>query len=115
MPSKAPTVCPKGGCPGLVRDGVCSVCGPLRKRRDVEVDERRGTAARRGYGGRWQRVREMYLASHPLCAECGRHGRTTLAVDVHHKIAKRNGGTDEEGNLEPLCHSCHSRITNAGG
>jgi 5-methylcytosine-specific restriction protein A len=57
----------------------------------------------------------MVLRRHRLCAECERHGRVTLATDVHHKIAKRDGGLDTAENLEPLCHSCHSRITGKGG
>ncbi|MCB0049023.1 MAG: HNH endonuclease [Caldilinea sp.] len=39
----------------------------------------------------------------------------SLATDVHHKIPKRDGGEDTVANLEPLCHSCHSRITAKGG
>lgn len=35
------------------------------------------------------------------------------ATDVHHKVAKVDGGTDEESNLEALCHSCHSKKTAA--
>lgn len=115
MPSKAASACKRSGCPGLVRDGVCSVCGPLRTARNVEHDERRGTAAQRGYGGRWQRVRAMYLRSHPLCVMCEREGRVSIATDVHHKIKRRDGGPDTESNLEALCHECHSRITASGG
>jgi 5-methylcytosine-specific restriction protein A len=57
----------------------------------------------------------MVLASSPLCAECERRGVVTLATDVHHIVAKRDGGLDEIENLEPLCHACHSRITASGG
>jgi 5-methylcytosine-specific restriction protein A len=39
----------------------------------------------------------------------------TEATDVHHLIPKRDGGCDEESNLEALCHSCHSKVTNTGG
>ena len=31
MPTRAPSACRRPGCPGLVRNGVCSRCGPLRK------------------------------------------------------------------------------------
>ncbi len=112
---RAATACRRPGCPGLVRNGVCSVCGPVRRGRDAETDARRGAATQRGYGRRWRRLREMVLASSPLCAECERRGVVTLATDVHHIVAKRDGGLDEIENLEPLCHACHSRITASGG
>jgi 5-methylcytosine-specific restriction enzyme A len=115
MPERAPSACKRSGCAGLVRDGVCYVCGPLRVARNADVDQRRGTAAQRGYGGRWQRVRAMYLRSHPLCAACEREGRVSIATDVHHLIPRRDGGPDTESNLEALCHACHSRITALGG
>lgn len=115
MPSKAPTVCRRPGCAGLVTAGVCSVCGPVRSRAQAEHDERRGSAASRGYDARWRKLRLMVLVDRPWCAECERNGRITLATDVHHKIARRDGGADVADNLEPLCHSCHSQITAAGG
>lgn len=115
MPRQAPTACRRPGCSGLVLGGICSRCGPLRRVRDAEIDERRGSAASRGYDRRWRRLRSMVLASDPLCAECARRGLVSMATDVHHVIAKRDGGQDTLDNLEPLCHSCHSRITASGG
>jgi len=54
----------------------------------------------------------MYLRSHPICEEpgCGQ-----AATDVHHRVAKRDGGLDQFKNLEALCHSHHSKRTAAGG
>ena len=115
MPTKPGTSCPKPGCPGIVRSGVCSTCGPLRVKGQRVHDERRGTAASRGYGARWQRVRAMVLRASPLCAECQREGRVTPATDVHHVVKRRDGGPDAEDNLEALCHACHSKITATGG
>lgn len=114
MPRRPGSACRRPGCAGIVRDGVCSSCGPLRRAQQVEQDAQRGTAAQRGYGGRWQRVRAMFLRSHPLCVDCLRSGLTTAATDVHHLVAKRSGGGDDESNLEALCHSCHSKRTAAG-
>ncbi len=115
MPSRAPTACRRPGCPGLVQAGVCSVCGPLRRASAAEHDEQRGTAAQRGYGGRWQRARAAYLAAHPLCAHCQQAGRVTAATDVHHIRPRRDGGSDRWDNLLALCHSCHSKVTAGGG
>lgn len=115
MPPRPPSACPHPGCPGLVRDGECSRCGPLRKPRQAAYDDTRGTASQRGYDRHWQRIRRAFLVEHPLCAACERAGRVSVATDVHHKIARRNGGSDAPENLEPLCHACHSRITGEGG
>jgi 5-methylcytosine-specific restriction protein A len=79
------------------------------------LEAERGTSAQRGYGGRWQRLRAMFLRAHPLCVECARADRITVATDVHHIVAKRAGGSDDDSNLMALCHACHSRITAAGG
>jgi 5-methylcytosine-specific restriction protein A len=87
----------------------------LRKPRQAEHDAQRGTAAQRGYGARWQRVRLRFLKTHPLCAECERSGLVTAATDVHHLVPRRSGGPDAESNFEALCHECHSRITAQGG
>ena len=115
MPQRPGTACSKPGCRGVVRNGVCSVCGPVRVAVQRAHDEQRGTAAQRGYGARWQRLRAMVLNASPLCAECSRQGRVTPATDVHHLVKRRDGGPDSFENLEPLCHACHSRITAGGG
>lgn len=106
--------CRRAGCPGLVRNGVCSMCGPLRQAGQREHDERRGSAAGRGYDRRWQRVRQRYLVQHPLCVACLATGRVVPATDVDHIQPRRRGGSDDEHNLQALCHSCHSAKTARG-
>jgi len=39
-----------------------------------------------------------------LCEECG-----AVAVDIHHKIKRSQGGSDEVDNLIALCRKCHSK------
>ena len=114
MPSRPPTTCRRPGCPGLVHDGTCSVCGPRRRPLQVEHDERRGTAAERGYDAAWQRLRERYLREHPLCVACLAQGHVRTATDVDHITARRRGGSDDDSNLQALCHSCHSAKTARG-
>jgi len=111
MPVKAPTACNRSGCKGLVRDGVCSACGPRRRHSEREYDRQRGSASARGYDRRWQKLRKMFLAANPLCVECQAEGRTVAATDVDHIVPKRAGGTDAWENLQGLCHECHSRKT----
>ena len=75
--------------------------------------EAKGSAAERGYGYRWRKLRARFLADHPLCEECLRAGRAVAATDVDHIIPHR-GNPDlmwDEENLQALCHSCHSRKT----
>lgn len=71
----------------------------------------RPSAARRGYGPLWRKVRAVYLASHPLCVDCQAKGLLTPALHVDHVLAIEKGGTNDEANLQSLCHSCHSRKT----
>jgi 5-methylcytosine-specific restriction enzyme A len=115
MPTKAPSACRKMGCPGLVRDGVCSNCGPTKRATNAVHDEQRGNSTQRGYGRRWRALRLAYLHANPLCVECWKHGVVNAATDVDHIKPKRDGGTDDADNLQALCHACHSAKTGAGG
>ena len=66
---------------------------------------------------RWRGLRARYLASHPLCEECERQGKTTLASCVHHVRPGESQGTPalmmqaayEITNLEALCDACHEK------
>lgn len=108
MPSKAPTACKRPGCRGLVRGGVCSVCGDLRRQTAAEHDERRGSSRARGYDAQWERVRVMALARDSgLCCLCGRP-----AVLVDHILPIRDGGERLDlDNLQSLCRRCHDAKT----
>jgi len=77
----------------------------------VEADRARGTAAERGYTSpRWQALRAQVKREQPFCAW---PGCPRLTVDVHHIVAKRNGGRDVRSNLRGYCHGHHSAITRA--
>lgn len=68
----------------------------------------RPSAAARGYGRRWRRLRAWYLARHPICELAG---CLDPATDVDHIVAKARGGGDELNNLQALCHRHHSQKT----
>ena len=109
MPARPPTACRKPGCAGLVRAGVCSVCGPLPKPdgwTDYHRQRNQTSRQSRGYGANWERLRKRVLAAGALCRMCGHP-----ATQVDHIIPKARGGTDAESNLQPLCADCHAQKT----
>jgi len=68
------------------------------------------TTAQRGYGGRWQRERLLFLAQHPLCLMCEVEGRVTAATVVDH-ITPHKGDYDlmwDASNWQALCPTHHN-------
>jgi 5-methylcytosine-specific restriction protein A len=62
-------------------------------------------------GRKLQRERERLFAREPLCAECKRHDRATLAVWRDHIVPVAEGGTDDDANIQGLCDECHRAKT----
>lgn len=109
MPRRPPTACRKHGCSGIIIGGICSRCGPVRAAAELAYDERRGTAAQRGYDGLWQRARRVKLAEQPLCEECLRQGRVRAATLVDHIVPMADGGARlDPDNWQSLCDECHT-------
>ena len=112
MPARPARICPRCGKPFR---GRCA-CGYGVGKCRWEDDRKRGTRSQRGYDAAWQACRAAYLAEHPLCEECERQGRVTLAEEVHH--VEGFVGLDDErrldgNNLEALCKRCH-RVKTSG-
>jgi 5-methylcytosine-specific restriction protein A len=63
------------------------------------------------YGYRWRKIRTVYLAKNPICADCQKNNKLTPANEVHHVVSVADGGTDRDDNLMALCKSCHSKRT----
>ena len=62
----------------------------------------------RGYGTAWDKLRKRILERDKyLCQGCLAKQRITPATEVNHKTPKAQGGTDDEANLEAICHPCH--------
>ena len=114
MGQRAGVACRKVGCPGIVRAGVCSRCGPLRKQAHKLYDDRRGSAASRGYDRRWRAARAAFLRGEPLCVDCLADGFIVASSEAHHIVPVRDGGTNEEVNLMALCKTHHSQRTGHG-
>ena len=114
MPRKPKRPCSFPSCPKLV-DG--RYCEEHQKIIDKQYNQyQRDPATRKRYGKQWRRIRDTYIAAHPLCKQCKKDGRLTPAQEVHHIEPLSKGGTHDEANLMSLCTSCHSTITaNEGG
>jgi 5-methylcytosine-specific restriction protein A len=88
-------------CSGLAEDPKCE------KHKSQSYELQRGSSAKRGYGAKWQRLRQVILSrDNYICAACIR-----MATDVDHILPRSKGGMHDPDNLQSLCHECHSRKT----
>lgn len=106
MPTLPLRPCPVAGCPSLGRCAVHARPALPPKEKPRLYDDRRGSSAQRGYGYAWQKKRKKYIQDHPFCVKCGKP-----TTDVDHKIPRRLGGSEDDGNLQALCGSCHKAKT----
>lgn len=111
MPIRPAHACAYQGCAALVREE--RYCPKHLQQSRGAYDQERGSAAQRGYGARWRRLRAMKLAADPICADpYHRHpGQIIEATEVDHILPRAQGGTDAWGNLQSLCGPCHSYKT----
>lgn len=67
------------------------------------------TSAQRGYGYKWQKAREGFLRSHPLCVMCEAEGRVTVATVVDHIVPHRGDQKLfwDKSNWQSLCKRHH--------
>ena len=75
----------------------------------------RNPEVKKRYGRAWKRIRDSYVAAHPLCEKCLKAGVAVAAEEVHHKVPLSKGGTHDRNNLIALCKSCHSKIHASDG
>ncbi len=102
MPVSAPKPCSQPGCGALVRDGT----GRCAKHPREAWAKKTDTPVRIS-GRRLQAMRERLFKDNPLCVECDRLGRVTLATQRDHIIPLAEGGTDGDDNVQGLCRACH--------
>lgn len=108
MPIAAPRPCTHPGCGALVRDGS-GRCAKHPK----EAWAKPVTATKRITGRKLQAMRAALFASNPLCVECERQGRITLATQRDHKVPLAEGGADDATNEQGLCEACHEAKSQA--
>lgn len=79
----------------------------MKAQRQPEPEDR-PSAAKRGYGHTWRKLRRMKLNLDPMCQE---PGCDQPATDVDHIKPLTRGGDNSMTNLASLCHMHHSRKT----
>ena len=106
MPYKSARMCNYPGCPNLVYDKGASRCPEHQAEMVREYTARRraeGKAA--DYGPEWAKISKRFLQVNHICVRCGHPSEI-----AHHIIERTQGGSDEWGNLLPLCNVCHTYI-----
>lgn len=107
MPRKPRRPCRAQGCLNLALDGK-QYCQTHQGIEDYEYNHfRRNPDTKKMYGQIWRRIRDRYVAEHPMCEECFRKGIYKPTQEVHHKLPLADGGTHEKNNLISLCRVCH--------
>jgi len=82
----------------------------------AKMPENRPSSSKRGYDSSWRMVRLQHLLNNPLCSDCFKDQKLTVANEVHHlkKLADHPSLRDDPSNLQSLCKSCHSKRTAKG-
>lgn len=128
MPPRPKSICRQAGCGVTI--AAPGYCDKHLKATRQEQDERRGTAAERGYTNAWTKARAAWLRKYPLCGYCMRANRVQAASVVDHIIAHRlkqaidSGDAawiarakalfwDSEHNWQSLCGHCHDSVKQA--
>lgn len=101
MPYAARKPCKQAGCGALVDAGYCAAHAD-------RAYARRPSAAARGYGRRWRRLRRYKLGIDPVCQH---EGCNRGATEVDHIKPLTQGGGHDLSNLQSLCRSHHSEKT----
>lgn len=116
MPRRPDKPCAYPGCPKLIPANMkyCEEHTPTKPK--GTPDKRPSRIGGSLYStARWKRLRKMVLDQEPFCRECAAQGRAVFAEDVDH-IVDHGGDYNlfwDMDNLQPLCHSCHSKKTAA--
>lgn len=109
MPQKTKKLCAQHGCNRFADTG--NYCSEHARVVAARQDNRRGTAAERGYDWQWHKFRDMYLAR-PENQFCRLHLSprcSVLAQCVDHIVPLELGGAKyDEKNLQPACLACNT-------
>jgi 5-methylcytosine-specific restriction protein A len=120
MPAALLRACSSSGCPTLVRSGRCT---EHERAKQQAYDNARGTSSERGYGSRWRKYRDWFLAKWRTCgakpkgspdtqdSQCKAMGRIVAATVVDHIVPV--SGPQDPTFYKPECHqalcdACHN-------
>lgn len=108
MPRKPLKPCAYPACPNLTSRQYCPEHEKTQRKQYNKYQ--RNPEVNKTYGRAWKRIRDRYVAKHPLCERCLKEGRMTPVEEVHHILPINRGGTHDESNLMSLCRSCHNKV-----
>lgn len=108
MPRKPLRPCAQAGCPNLTNRYYCEIHEKQNHRKYNAY--KRDKEAEKKYNRSWKKLRELYIAQHPLCEMCQKEGKLTPVDEVHHIIPIKEGGSNTWSNCMSLCHACHMKI-----
>ena len=102
--------CKHPGCRQLVPGSYCANHQPKPQRKESASWHYLYTDPRY----HWAERRTAQLLGEPFCRACARKGKRVRATDVDHVTPHRGDiKLFVNGDLQSLCHSCHSRKTMA--
>lgn len=111
MPPRPLKPCAHKGC-ALLTSSQSGRCNIHQVKPGSFSDSRRGSAASRGYGAGWRKLREQVMhRDGGQCVQCMSVGRFVRATAVDHIKPKSQGGTDDLNNLQAICNRCHDEKT----
>lgn len=98
-----------------MRDGS-GYCQAHQRVVQKQVDSRRESSAKRGYSYKWQKAREGFLRSHPLCQcdECLEGKLRLRKADVVDHITPHKGDMAlfwDRNNWQAMAKECHDKKT----
>lgn len=110
MPKAPPRPCTAPRCKDMATKAGKCAAHYVKPKAWVSSEGR--SAAERGYGYAWKKIRDRIMARDKhLCQPCLNGGRPTQAREVDHIIKKADGGTDDDDNLQAICKPCHKAKT----
>ena len=105
-PGHAASICNIPGCPAIAVTG--GRCAQHAKAPFAGASHHGLSRQDQGYDAEWTQISQAHLKEYPYCVKCGRP-----AVHCDHIIPIRDGGTNDAGNRQSMCHSCHNSKTAA--
>lgn len=104
-------ICKKAGCGRTCGEGkdFCHVHKGLEGKRRIFTFRGKSSQWHRMYGSaRWRKMSKAFLEKYPVCFICGKPAKIADHITPHRGAP---GLFYDEGNLQPMCWSCHSRKT----